>query len=923
MLRLDQIKKDYLMKDNVVHAIKGLSICFRKSEFVSILGPSGCGKTTLLNIIGGLDHATSGDLLINGKSTKNFKDHDWDIYRNHSIGFIFQSYNLIPHQNILSNVELSLTIGGVSKEERTRRAKQALDRVGLQGLYNKKPNQLSGGQCQRVAIARALVNEPEILLADEPTGALDSETSVQIMDLIKEISKDKLVIMVTHNPDLAMKYSTRIVKLLDGELLEDSAPYSIEEEENERKVIPVQESVNHELLTSGLEEKVEKKEFAKMSWWTAFKLSAKNLVSKMKRTVMTVIASSVGIVGVSAVLSVSYGVNGYIESIQDELLSGNPVYVATQSMDLSSLMNSMGVQEQAQAVKESVEDGYVNVDFLTETLIKRAKEAGSAMISNDITKDYEAFIDNMPDSFYQDIVKSYSINITNNIYTEDDITGQTKSAFSLSAIRSFATSILEKKLSQAGYSAYSSLVSSYGSTFSQSLNNADYLLSQYDVVKGSVAQKEDEMMIVLSSNQELQDFQLTLLGYYGQEDFLNIVRRFNDEEYDKDAFEEKRRFTLDSLMNKRFTYYPNDTVFTKVEDPMESMTRPYYYSYYEDSSWNSGFNFKITGILKPKKDRQYSSLEPGFYYTPAFAKRFIKDNLKSSISTYISDFIAAQKEEGNEVDGYSSYILTTMGTTQAMGIYYQYDYELEGTTYPGNYALVGSSNSLSSILSSFIGSSSGNSMSTANLSLNAVGGSDHPTRITIYPNDFKNKYLVTDYLDKWNSKEDIVLPDRTVKAEERDKVTYNDNLEVIISIIKTMIDIVTIALIAFTALSLVVSTVMIAIIIYVSVMERIKEIGVIRAMGGRKKDVSRLFNAEAWMLGLFSGVFGIAITYVIQTVLNFIIGLNFANIGMIANLPILAALIVILISILLTAIAGIIPAASAARKDPVVALRTE
>ena len=371
MLRLENIKKDYTMKESVVPALKGISLCFRKSEFVSILGPSGCGKTTLLNILGGLDHYTSGDLIIDGKSTKEFNDHDWDVYRNHRIGFIFQSYNLIPHENILENVELALTTAGISKEEREERAKKALDRVGLSGMYKKKPNQLSGGQCQRVAIARALVNEPEILLADEPTGALDSETSVQIMELIKEISGEKLVIMVTHNPELAKKYSTRIISLLDGNVIGDTNPYSDEEEKKER-----------EGKEAGFKE-----EKAKMSFFTAFKLSAKNLWTKVKRTAMVIIAASIGIIGVSAVLSVSNGVTGYIDSMQDEMMSGNPISISRSAFDLSAMMSSATNVEKEQIVQEGTKDGYINVNFMIEKLIKSAEQMGNSMVSNYITQE--------------------------------------------------------------------------------------------------------------------------------------------------------------------------------------------------------------------------------------------------------------------------------------------------------------------------------------------------------------------------------------------------------------------------------------------------------------------------------------------------------------------------------------------------------
>ncbi len=937
MLRLENIKKDYLMKDSAVHALKGISLNFRKNEFVSILGPSGCGKTTLLNILGGLDHYTSGDLVIEGRSTKDFVDHDWDIYRNHRIGFIFQSYNLIPHENIQENVELALTISGIGKEERAKRAREALDKVGLKGLYKKMPNQLSGGQCQRVAIARALVNEPDILLADEPTGALDSQTSVQIMELIKEISKDKLVIMVTHNPELAYQYSTRIVKLLDGELVDDSNPYSIEEENKERET---SDSLSEK------ERAKQEKEKAKMSWWTAFKLSAKNLISKSKRTVLTIIAASIGIVGVSAVLSIRSGVTNYIVDMQDEMLSGNPIQVSESTFDLSTIANEMTNSSQADAVKEATKDGYINVDFLTQRLIESAKSMGKTMIENNITQEYIDYIEAMPKEYYKDVVYRYGIDPSNNIYTDDEINGNENNVFSLSGITAIASAVLEKKLADNGYEAYASTIKSYSSTFSQSINSEGYLLEQYDLVNGHVATKEDEINIVLSSNEELTDFMLTLLGYFSQDEFMNIIYKFNtdengnpDSKYDDALYQKTKQFAIEDLVNKNFTYYPNDVVFTKNEnyDPDAGMTqlalnpdkgRPFYYSYSEQDSWkseNKGMKLKVAGILKPKEGRQYSTLSSGFYYTPAFTQKYMKDNTDSELTSFIRS--TAKEEEYNP--SYSSTTLVTGGVSITTGIYYDFDYNVDGQSMQGR-SLVGSTSSmqgLMSLFSQYMGggdSSSSTNVTSASLSLRAMGGIHLPKSISFYPNSFDDKYLVTDYLDKWNNKETtLTISGTEVSPDNREEIKYTDNLAVVISIINTIIDIVSVSLIAFTALSLVVSTVMIAIITYVSVMERVKEIGIIRALGGRKKDVSHLFNAETFVIGLLSGIFGIIVTYIIQIILNLIIHANFAQITSIAALPWYMALIIIVISFLLTTVAGFIPARGAAKKDPVVALRTE
>lgn len=935
MLRLDHIVKEYTMKDSSVQALKGITLNFRKNEFVSILGPSGCGKTTMLNILGGLDQYTSGDLIIEGKSTKDFNDHDWDIYRNHRIGFVFQSYNLIPHENILENVELALTIGGVSKAEREEKAKKALDKVGLKGMYKKMPNQLSGGQCQRVAIARALVNEPEILLADEPTGALDSVTSVQIMDLIKEISKDRLVIMVTHNPDLAYRYSTRIVKLLDGTLQDDSNPYTVEEEMQER-------DGNNE-ITSEKEHARLENEKAKMSWWTAFKLSSKNLWSKAKRTFLTIVAASIGIVGVSAVLSIRSGVTGYIDDMQDEMLSGNPISVSRSSMDLSSMMGSVSVGEQETIVRNAMKDGKINIDFVTKQLIDSAKTMGSAMIQNEITQEYVNFVKDMPKDYYEDIVFKYGIDVTNNIYTsetrddptiEDSSTTQKTETMSLSAIRSLATEILNQKLNESGYGAYASVIEGYSGTFAQSINNVDYLLQQYDLLPGGkVATEEDEIMVVLDSNDALTDFLLTLLGYYSQEDFLSVVYHYNDvngedshkNEDTERRFQEIQNLDAKKLMKKKFTYYPNNTIFKRhtKETPLDY--KFFDYSYLEDPSWNDGIQLKIVGVLTPKEGRQYTTLSSGFYYTPKFTQKFIEDNNESEFTKFVRDEEVEVSGSKIKSKGSLSSMEVNMVTNIKMGVYYDFDYKLEGKVYKDKTAFLGSGDSsLSGLMKILLGGSSTTTSKEKTISSRQVGGEKLPFSIQFFPRSFESKYLVTDYLDQWNADKDKDVTFGNVTApKNRADIKYTDNLAVVISMVNNIINIVSISLIAFTALSLVVSTVMIAIITYVSVMERIKEIGIIRALGGRKKDVSHLFNTETFIIGFLSGVFGIAITYILQGILNIIIHANFPMISMIANLPFYIALIVVLISVLLTTIAGFIPARSAAKKDPVVALRSE
>lgn len=915
MLKIKDLVKIYKSGGTEVTALKGVTLSFRQNEFVAILGPSGCGKTTLLNILGGLDHYTSGDLIIGGRSTKDFSERDWDVYRNHRIGFIFQSYNLIPHQNILSNVELALTIGGVSKEERTERAKKALDRVGLEGLYKKLPNQLSGGQCQRVAIARALVNEPEILLADEPTGALDSVTSVQIMDLIKEISEEKLVIMVTHNSSLADKYATRIISLKDGLVEGDTDPYEGMSEEEGKKVLPAE---------------VIGKEKAKMSWWTAFKLSGHNLWSKVKRTAMIVVASSIGIVGVSAVLSLSNGVNEYMVSIQDDMLSGYPISISQSTIDLSSILTSLTGSQKASIFQNSIQDGYVNVDFMIEQLINQAADLSSYTMRNDISEDYLQYVADMPEENYAAMQNRYGLDLTNNIYTDmvcyDDANGNESTRhYSVSAIRSLCVSMLKQRDEVSSYSPY---VDSLATIFSQAMTYDDYVLSQYDIVtapgiENAYPKEADEIMIVLDSDQSLTDILLTELGYYSQEEFTYLVYRFINESGlasetlpIPEGYEYKTRFTMEELVGKEFTYYPNDNIYdissvTSVRGTA-FVSGTYRYNY-DDPAYapyfTDGMKLKVTSVLKPKDGVRYGCLSSGVYYSEAFAEKFIADGRSSDIVHKL------------KTAGFSSFPSGITGGTQ-FGIHYSYDFFFQDDDFnlqaETDTAYLGTSDS-TDLITAVLGS--GATYKTT--SVRQLGGEMMPSSLRIYPKSFNTKNLVTDYLNKWNEEGDITLSTGKILAKaDRSEVNYTDNLQLIISIISTIINIVTYSLIAFTALSLVVSTVMIGIITYVSVMERIKEIGVIRALGGRKKDVSHLFNAETVMIGLCSGTFGILVTYVLTIIINLILR-NLTGVFPVANLPLWIGLIIIGFSILLTVIAGLIPSRSAARKDPVEALRTE
>lgn len=888
MLQLKSIKKDYSAGSGKVHALKGIDINFRKCEFVSVLGPSGCGKTTLLNIIGGLDRYTSGELRIDGVSTEKYTDRDWDTYRNHRVGFIFQSYNLIPHQTILGNVELALNISGVEKSERTMRAKAALDQVGLKDLYAKKPNQLSGGQCQRVAIARALVNEPEILLADEPTGALDSETSVQIMELIKEISLDRLVIMVTHNPELAERYSTRIVRLLDGNIVSDTAPYDGEAEEPAADSKPAKP-----------EKTIAKK--SKLSFWSAFGLSANNLRTKFKRTLLVCLAGAIGIIGVASVLGVSNGVQNYITDMQNDMLSGNPVTISETSFNLSMLMSQTNAQTQREAVKNAMEDGYINVNSMIDYLVSRYGDSSSLAVTNDITREYVDYVRSMPEEYYAAIAFDYGIDVSNNLYTDYELSGGTE-VISIAA----ASRIMTAMLSQTDIGDYSSLISSFSEEFMQAPDNEDFILSQYEFVAGDhIATAADEIMIVVNDERELSDLLLAQFGYFSQDEFFNAVYKATGDERYQPALD-KTKFSYEELLGKTFTYYPNDTVYSKTSEhsPLASVN-PFTYNAYASESWDTGKELTVTAILKVKDGISYGCLESGFYYTARFAEEVLSEGMQSEIVQYLND---------NEKGAFTSGVYNGVN----MGITFDFSYIYEGTPYSGT-GFVGSMSSMNALLNQTIGSASADYYT---LSLRALGGSSLPETISIYPTDFNYKDNITEYLGAWNSDADITVNGVVLTAEDRAEINYTDNLVIVISLINNMIDIVTSALVAFTCLSLVVSTVMIAIITYVSVIERIKEIGVIRSLGGRKKDVSRLFTAETFIIGLISGLIGIIITYAICGVINLVLGSLF-GISAIANLTASTALVMIAVSVALTLISGLIPARLAAKKDPVEALRSE
>ena len=966
MLRLADIRKNYKVAGEDVPALKGVSVNFRANEFVSILGPSGCGKTTLLNIIGGLDKYTSGDLVINGRSTKSFGDREWDVYRNHRIGFVFQSYNLIPHQTVLGNVELALTIAGVSKAERRARAKAVLEKVGLGEHLNKRPNQLSGGQCQRVAIARALVNDPEILLADEPTGALDTKTSVQIMNLMKEIAGERLVIMVTHNPELAQQYSTRIISLLDGQMIYDTDPYSDEEEEAECRARAEKEAA--EAAADGGKKK--RKERAKMGFATAFALSGRNLIAKKGRTIMVGIAGSIGIIGVAIVLAFSSGIQGYIASMQNDMLSGYPLYVSQNAVDYSQLLSlTMNMLEDED--KSYYESNKIYLNHMVETLT----QLGGTQITNNITQDYIDYVEKMPEEYYEAIRYSYGINFANNIYTDYvydeegtlDADGNPieNGTISVTGIRAIYASVLGEIEE---YASYASMISSIG-TFSELPDSEDYIMSQYDLLYGSYPEQGDKnsLVLVLNSDSELTDLMLAQFGYVSAREFVNYAFSYVGEEngeynefYQPDKPHMEDPYDYSDFVGenaKKFYWYPNDVVYDKNN---AGLTASYTYNAYADDfteeEKSQAVELNVACILRPKDDVMYGSLSSGLYYTKALSEYVheIETN-PDTMSQVVKDANAATDSEGNLLDESDRYI-----SNVTYKYYYYYDAE-DDTTGDikrnikreveegfGSYASSSAASSGLSMISSMYSREEFIQMVNASIDqfltesgldpndyqyrfstlmnyltsmiygtsdkvvyLSELGGLTLPSRITFYISDFDSKDDVTAYLDEWNDGKDEV-----------DQITYTDTVGVIMEMVGMLITMITVALIVFTSIALVVSTVMIGIITVVSVVERIKEIGVIRAMGGRKRDVKNLFMAETFIIGLLAGLIGIVVTYILSVIANIIIG-TITGIGTLAALPAWQAVIMVALSVLLTLISGLIPAAKAAKQDPVVALRTE
>ncbi len=867
MLQLKNIVKTYKTGDQEVQALKGVSINFRKSEFVSILGQSGCGKTTMLNIIGGLDQYTSGDLVINGKSTKKYKDSDWDTYRNHSIGFVFQSYNLIPHQTVLANVELALTLSGVSKKERRQRAIEALEKVGLGNQLHKRPSQMSGGQMQRVAIARAIVNDPDILLADEPTGALDSETSVQVMEILKEISSDRLIIMVTHNPELAEKYSTRIIKLFDGKVIDDSRPYDGE----------VDEDVNVARKNKGKK--------ASMSFFTALALSANNLMTKKGRTFLTAFAGAIGIIGIAMILSLSDGFQTYIDKVQEDTLSTYPITINGESTDISALLQSMAGGSSADKSGEDLKD-VVKAQDVTTGLY-------NALISKKTKNDLALF-------------KKYLEDQTNGI---SDLTSAIKYSYDVN-IKIYGTDLFGKRLrvnpstvmdamgmgNMMGMYSQMSAMPSRGSdmdVFTEIIDNRELLNNQYDVVAGRWPQDKSEVIFVMDRRNYVDDTAFYTLGLKDQSTLAAFTQGGTIDKSGKDyySYEEIMALTFRVVLDSDHYYYNS---FTKTWEAYDVKKDDF------DKVVENGLELKIVGVVRPKEGVSATAIRGTVGYTKELTEYVIKE-------TENSELVKKQKEN-KDVDVFTGKPFKTDDNEPT--------FDWNNLTEEQKAQLMAlSEEERAALIKQMMEAAVSKATYDGNLKQLGVCDLSVPSAISIYPKDFESKDLLEDKIKEYNDKV-------TAEGNEGAKISYTDYIGIMMSSISTIINAITYVLIAFVGISLVVSSIMIAIITYISVLERTKEIGVLRSIGASKKDVSRVFNAETLIEGLISGLLGVGVTVILNFPVNMVI-YHFSNLKDIAFLAPKYGAILIAISVLLTVIAGLIPAGMAAKRDPVEALRSE
>ena len=848
MLELKKITKIYETNSFKQQALDEVSINFRKNEFVSILGPSGSGKTTLLNIIGGLDNYTSGDLIINGISTKKYNDRNWDTYRNHRIGFVFQSYNLIPHQSILANVELALTLSGVSKGESRKRAKEALNKVGLTDHINKKPNELSGGQMQRVAIARALVNNPDILLADEPTGALDSKTSEQIMNLLKEVAKDRLVIMVTHNAEIANLYSTRIIELKDGKVTSDSNPYTKVDKEKED----------------------DKKKKTNMSFKTALSLSLNNLMTKKGRTVLTAFAGSIGIIGIALILSLSSGVQNYIDRVQEEALTSYPLMIESNSIDITSFLEEQH-KNLIDAENHELDKIYSN-DIIVDTL-----SVMSNQINNNNLEAFKEYLENDGshiNDYTTAISYQYALNL--NLYKTDTTNG---------IVQVNPNTILES----IGFPDTTTTSIMMTDVFSELLDNEEMNKQMYQVITGRMPEKFNEVVIMVDENNQISDYALYALGLKDQSELKEIFKQLANGEKIETT---QTTYEYDDLLNLTFKLLLNTDYYEKVNGIWVDKSND---KEYMQKILETAEEIKVVGIIKPNENAVVTnSSVGGVLYT--------KDLEEYVINKINDSKIVKEQKENPEINIFTGLEFSDKEFNMS-----------DLTEEQQQYLATLSPEQLAEVMENYQNQSD----ATYENNLLKMGSVDldRPSAIYIYAKDFKAKDEIKNIIAEYNTiQENNDNPDNVIN--------YSDLVGMLMSSVTTIVDIISYVLIGFVSISLVVSSIMIGIITYISVLERTKEIGILRAIGASKKDISRVFNAETLIIGLVAGLFGIGITILLNIPINLIIN-NLAGINSLSALPLVGGIILVLISVVLTVIAGLIPAKMASRKDPVVALRTE
>ena len=866
MLKLKNITKEYKSGDTTVKALKGIDIEFRNSEFVSILGQSGCGKTTLLNIIGGLDRYTSGDLIINGKSTKEFKDNNWDAYRNYSVGFVFQNYNLIPHQTVLSNVELALTLSGVSKEERRKRAIKALEDVGLKEQIHKKPNQMSGGQMQRVAIARALVNDPDIILADEPTGALDTKTSVQIMEILKNISKDKLIIMVTHNPELAEKYSSRVIKVLDGKVISDSNPYKEDEEKTEKKKAKTGKT--------------------SMNFFTALSLSLNNLMTKKGRTILTSFAGSIGIIGIALILSLSNGVQKYINRVQEDTLSSYPISIEESTVDMASMLEIM--MDEGNDNLNHEEGKIYSKDIMNEMI--------STLSSKIQTNNLEEF-KNYLDTEENEIKKNsnaiqYEYNLNLNLYKKDTSNGIVKVNPS-TVMNSIGMGNMVEEQNSSPF-ASSSMMVSQTDVWEEMLDNKELIESQYDVLAGNLPTSYNEVALVVDENNQISDYTLYTLGLKDQKD---LERKWEAvKKGEKVEADDQKVYTYDELLNLSFKLILNTDYYEKSGNMWVNKSDD---EEYMKNKIENAEDIKISCIIRKNEESVSTSLTGSMI---GYTKQ-LKEHVINKINE--SEIVKEQKEN-KDINIFTGMKFPEKNENT------KFDYA-NLTSEQKEYISKLSSEELAKVMQSF--SENQNATYEDNLETLGVVDLNKPSAIKIYATNFDAKELISNEIEKYNQKQ-------RDEGKEENVINYTDMVGMMMKSVSVIVNMISYVLIAFVAISLIVSSIMIGIITYISVLERTKEIGILRAIGASKKDISRVFNAETFIIGFAAGLLGILITLILTIPINAIIK-AIAGVSGIASLPFGGAIILVIISMVLTIIAGLIPSKMASKKDPVEALRTE